>query len=333
MKMTCRRWKAAALLLSLILALSVWGAMPAGAAEPDAEFRVSSAWISRLTQGEDYDGIDHGVSADLPAEQYYFVKYRVSGYLFIGNFSMNGIQAVTYDVTNSPGSEYPAEGRLLLCADKEGTRIIASSELISDCGWNTPKTGSFEVLDSAYSGPLYMVMSNGSGHEYQVANLKFYSTDPSVTEESTEVPTEVPTEAPTEEPTEAPTEAPTEVPTDTEVKEYTVTFVVVSGDLAVPAAQTVKEGDCAVSPKLALRDDGSHFSGWYTSEDLSAATKFDFSTPITADLTLYASLTPPTWGTEKAPLTSDDGGCGAVMAMGAVLASLLAAAFLLKKRQ
>ncbi len=49
--------------------------------------------------------------------------------------------------------------------------------------------------------------------------------------------------------------------------------------------QTVQPGDCATYPGTPTRN-GYRFQGWYTSA--SGGSLFDFSTPITSDITLYA---------------------------------------------
>ncbi len=133
----------------------------------------------------------------------------------------------------------------------------------------------------------------------------------------------LPAEA-TEAPAEISTEDMTEAPTDEAIKEYTVTFVV-SGNLETPPAVKVKAGECVVEPAVDLPKDWSQFFGWYTSANLSEDTKFDFSIPITADLTLYAALEPPTVVTRM--------GCSSVSAMRAVFVTLLTAAYVLNKHK
>lgn len=73
---------------------------------------------------------------------------------------------------------------------------------------------------------------------------------------------------------------------DDYIPTYTVTFDANGSDVEnLPEVQRVKAGECAVEPdeptKL-IHD----FGGWYT--DSSCTNQFDFSTPITADITLYA---------------------------------------------
>ena len=78
-----------------------------------------------------------------------------------------------------------------------------------------------------------------------------------------------------------------------EVATHTVTFET-DGGSAVPA-QTVADGEKAVKPADPTKS-GYVFDGWYADAAFSAA--FDFDTPITADVTVYAkwteeSVTPP----------------------------------------
>ena len=67
---------------------------------------------------------------------------------------------------------------------------------------------------------------------------------------------------------------------------FTVTFNT-DGASSI-ASQTVKEGEKAVRPADPLKS-GYKFEGWYS--DSSFTTKFDFKTPITFDITLYAKFT------------------------------------------
>ena len=66
-------------------------------------------------------------------------------------------------------------------------------------------------------------------------------------------------------------------------KTFTVTFDS-NGGSAV-ASQTVKEGEKAAKPANPTRD-GYAFEGWFADEALKTA--YDFNTPVTSDITLYA---------------------------------------------
>ena len=68
---------------------------------------------------------------------------------------------------------------------------------------------------------------------------------------------------------------------------FTVTFDA-NGHGVAPAPQTIKQGLTATQP-APLSEDGFTFGGWY--KDSACTDEFDFSTPITADLTLYAKWT------------------------------------------
>ena len=73
------------------------------------------------------------------------------------------------------------------------------------------------------------------------------------------------------------------------VKRYTVTFDANGKDAAMPDSQRVKEGKAATEPSTQPQCKGYTFGGWYTDEACTQA--YDFSTPVTADLTLYAKWT------------------------------------------
>ena len=66
---------------------------------------------------------------------------------------------------------------------------------------------------------------------------------------------------------------------------YTVTFDGNGQKISI-ATQTVTEGECAEEP-TAPSADGYEFGGWYMNADCSG-NAYDFKTPVTQDLTLYA---------------------------------------------
>ena len=74
--------------------------------------------------------------------------------------------------------------------------------------------------------------------------------------------------------------------TDNTVKEYTVTFET-DGGTAI-ANQSVRDGQTATRPTDPTKS-GYTFGGWY--EEDTFTTEFDFTTPITADTTIYAKFT------------------------------------------
>ena len=80
---------------------------------------------------------------------------------------------------------------------------------------------------------------------------------------------------------------------------YTMSFDSGSDGVAVES-QAVTEDETATEPTMADTAD-YEFAGWYTSEDYKQA--FDFSTPITSDITLYAKWTKGYW---MAPAGADD---------------------------
>ncbi len=71
--------------------------------------------------------------------------------------------------------------------------------------------------------------------------------------------------------------------TEPDVKTYTVSFS--SNNGSETASQTVLEGDKATKPASPVRD-GYEFTGWFT--DNTCTTAYDFDTPVTGDLVLYA---------------------------------------------
>ena len=66
-------------------------------------------------------------------------------------------------------------------------------------------------------------------------------------------------------------------------KKYTVTFET-NGGSAIPSVKVV-EGQPVGEPSQPAKD-GMFFAGWYRDADL--ITLYDFSAPVTADITLYA---------------------------------------------
>lgn len=100
------------------------------------------------------------------------------------------------------------------------------------------------------------------------------------------------------------------------VKTYKVTFNA-NGHGTAPTAQNVEENKKATEP-TAPSATGYTFGGWYTDQACSDDKKFDFNTPITKDITLYAKWTANTYkitfnagtgtcGTESATATYADG--------------------------
>lgn len=66
---------------------------------------------------------------------------------------------------------------------------------------------------------------------------------------------------------------------------HTVQFKLNYNGAGKIATQTVADGECATEPENAVRE-GWILKGWYTKKN--GGEKFDFATPITADVTLYA---------------------------------------------
>ena len=73
-----------------------------------------------------------------------------------------------------------------------------------------------------------------------------------------------------------------------DINQYTVKFVSDHGSFA---DQTIEHGKLIDTGKLTIPEvEGFTFDGWYTTND-THSTKFDFSTPITGDTTVYAKWT------------------------------------------
>ncbi len=73
---------------------------------------------------------------------------------------------------------------------------------------------------------------------------------------------------------------------------HTVTFI--DDDDSEPTTQTVEDGKCAERPKD-LKKEGCTFEGWFTEEE----EKYDFKSPVTGDLKLYAQ-----WSAKDEPLVA-----------------------------
>ena len=85
-------------------------------------------------------------------------------------------------------------------------------------------------------------------------------------------------------------------------KEYTVTFDTDGGSLV--ESQTVKEGECATEPAAPTKS-GNTFAGWFNGE-----VAYDFTTPVTADITLTAKweeVAPPAPTTYTVTFNTDGG--------------------------
>ena len=81
---------------------------------------------------------------------------------------------------------------------------------------------------------------------------------------------------------------------------YTVTFNA-NGHGTAPASQTVLSGNKASEP-TAPTASGWTFGGWYKDSSCTETQKYDFNTPVTANLTLYAKWTEDT-PTPPVPVT------------------------------
>ncbi|SKB51427.1 Listeria/Bacterioides repeat-containing protein [Lachnospiraceae bacterium] len=77
----------------------------------------------------------------------------------------------------------------------------------------------------------------------------------------------------------------TEIVVDVKLREYTVSFNAMGGS-PEPVDQSVRRGDKAKKPETDPKKAGHVFNGWYTEE--AAQNEYDFNTPVSADMILYA---------------------------------------------
>ena len=70
---------------------------------------------------------------------------------------------------------------------------------------------------------------------------------------------------------------------------YTVTFHA-NGHGTAPVSQTVNSGETVTEP-TAPTETGYTFGGWYTDENCTEVNKYNFNTPVTGNITLYAKWT------------------------------------------
>ena len=75
-----------------------------------------------------------------------------------------------------------------------------------------------------------------------------------------------------------------------DMPEYTVSFDTGEHGTAPEAIRDIEHGS-TISAPAAPKADGYIFRGWYTDRECSAGSEFDFSTPVTQDITLYAKWT------------------------------------------
>ena len=112
-------------------------------------------------------------------------------------------------------------------------------------------------------------------------------------DETTEpqIPSDPPTELPTEEPITPPEEPPTEIPTEPPIEipegDFTVTFMMNCIDGGVYLTEYVDDGETVVEPEVPEKPKENYlFVKWTTDKENRYA--YDFLTPVTADLVLYA---------------------------------------------
>lgn len=97
---------------------------------------------------------------------------------------------------------------------------------------------------------------------------------------------------------------------------YTVTFDA-NGHGTAPTAQSVESGKTATKPADPTAS-GWKFGGWYKEKECKNA--FDFTTPITGDITLYAKWTQNSGGSPSSPQTGDNSNLALWLALSVISA-------------
>ena len=92
-----------------------------------------------------------------------------------------------------------------------------------------------------------------------------------------------------------------------EMPDYIVSFDTGEHGTAPEAIRDAKHGS-TISAPVPPKADGYIFGGWYTDQACSADCKFDFATPITSDITLYAKWTKyyPSIPSAQKPIVEND---------------------------
>lgn len=160
---------AAAALLFLLTAVS---ALPA--------FAEDSAVVYQFTATEDWDGqrnANAAIGKCSKGPDYTYLKFKSYGTIYIGDYDLSKVGSVTFDVTGAGKNwevDYPDAHTLQFCADFEGQRVVGESKMVATKGYGEEMFTQTVYLADGYNGPLYIRLNCGTGHEYCIANLKFY---------------------------------------------------------------------------------------------------------------------------------------------------------------
>jgi uncharacterized repeat protein (TIGR02543 family) len=91
---------------------------------------------------------------------------------------------------------------------------------------------------------------------------------------------------------------------ETAIRRYTVTFDLNYTDATnPPKPQEIDAGGKVTPPAAPTRTDGYFFEGWFT--QASGGTEYDFDSPVTADIALYARWKPITFAAVIADMAAD----------------------------
>ncbi len=142
-------------------------------------FAASMPWFLSLDNSRKF-GVACGTS--VTDKDTIYLKFNQetleTSYIYIGDYDLSRVEAISYMVTNGGTSEFKENSALLLAADPTGERILVESKAVPAVGWDTPHTV-IEFVESDYAGSVYLVFRNaGATDGYQVADFRFYGTMP-----------------------------------------------------------------------------------------------------------------------------------------------------------
>lgn len=155
-----------------MLLVTVTSALPVAAADPTVvyEFHATTDWT-----GQKNGTVTIGTCSKGPA--YTYIKFSKFGTIYIGDYDLTKAGSVVFDVTGAGKNwetDYPDAHTIQFCADFEGQRVVGESKMVATKGYGEEMFTQTVYLADGYNGPLYIRLNCGTGHEYCIANLKFY---------------------------------------------------------------------------------------------------------------------------------------------------------------
>ena len=155
-----------------MLLVTVTSALPVAAADPTVvyEFNATTDWT-----GQKNGTVTIGTCSKGPA--YTYIKFSKFGTIYIGDYDLTKAGSVVFDVTGAGKNwetDYPDAHAIQFCADFEGQRVVGESKMVATKGYGEEMFTQTVYLADGYNGPLYIRLNCGTGHEYCIANLKFY---------------------------------------------------------------------------------------------------------------------------------------------------------------